>query len=261
VFGDAFLIGAVLTMAVITAIAIGAVAILVRARAKRRSRPARARSVGRVTDHLIVLPGGGYRRHAPHEGEPVAGWLRGLGVEASVFAYPVKTRHPAVLDAVRAEVRRVRDAGARRVGLVGFSAGGHAAAHAALAPDADAASRVDLVVVGYPVVSMLLDTHKGSRDNLLGPSPTLAERAATSVDTLVTADAPPFFIWHTAEDATVPVQHSYLLGMALAAASVAHELHVFPDGKHGLGLAEGSGGAARWTSLCEGWLRERGWIR
>lgn len=205
-----------------------------------------------MTDHLLVLPGGGYRRHAPHEGEPVAEWLRGLGLEASVFAYPVATRHPGVLDAVRAEIRRVRDAGAGRVGLVGFSAGGHAAAHAA--PDAD------LVILGYPVVSMLLDTHKGSRDNLLGPRPSPAERAAASVDLLVTPQSPPHFIWHTAEDAVVPVQHAYLLGMALAAAGVRHALHVFPHGKHGLGLAEGSGAAERWTSLCEGWLREEGWI-
>ncbi|MEO8262733.1 MAG: prolyl oligopeptidase family serine peptidase [Pseudolysinimonas sp.] len=205
-----------------------------------------------MTDHIIVLPGGGYRRHAPHEGEPVAAWLRGLGLDASVFAYPVKTRHPAVRDAVVAEIARVRDAGAGRVGLLGFSAGGHAAAMAA--------SEADLVVLGYPVVSMLLETHKGSRDNLLGPSPTPAERAATSADLLVTASSPPFFIWHTAADAVVPVQHSYLLGMALAAAGVRHELHVFPLGPHGLGLAEGSGGAERWTSLCEGWLREEGWI-
>ncbi|MGN6503569.1 MAG: alpha/beta hydrolase [Pseudolysinimonas sp.] len=202
--------------------------------------------------HVIVLPGGGYRRHAPHEGEPVADWLRGLGLDASVFAYPVLTRHPGVLEAVRAEIRRVRDAGADRVGLIGFSAGGHAAAMAA--------GDADLVILGYPVISMLLPTHKGSRTNLLGPSPTPAERAATSADLLVIADLPPHFIWHTAADASVPVQHSYLLAMALAAAGVRHELHVFPDGAHGLGLAEGSAGAERWTSLCEDWLRREGFI-
>lgn len=205
-----------------------------------------------MTDHLIVLPGGGYHRHAPHEGEPVAAWLRGLGVEASVYAYPVLTRHPEVLHAVRGEIRRVRDAGAQRVGLVGFSAGGHAAALAS----ADA----DLVILGYPVVSMLLPTHKGSRDNLLGPHPSPELRAETSADLLVTSSSPPFFIWHTAADASVPVQHSYLLGMALAAAGVPHALHVFPRGAHGLGLAEDSGGAERWTTLCEDWLRDEGWI-
>jgi acetyl esterase/lipase len=213
-----------------------------------------------MSDHIIVLPGGGYGGHAPHEGEPAAEWLRGLGLEASVFEYPVKTRHPVPLTAVRTEVARVRDAGAGRVGVLGFSAGGHAAALAALAPGAPPSERIDLVILAYPVVSMLLPTHAGSRQNLLGRDPSDAERAATSVDLLVTPAAPPFFIWHTAEDAAVPVQHSYLLGMALAAASVRHALHVFPLGVHGLGLAEGSGGASRWTSLCAEWLREEGWI-
>src|SRR5690606_3289820 len=85
-------------------------------------------------DHIIVLPGGGYGRHAEHEAAPVAEWLASLGLAASVFRYPVLTPHPAVLDAVRGEVRRVRKAGARRVGVLGFSAGGHAAGHVALAP-------------------------------------------------------------------------------------------------------------------------------
>jgi acetyl esterase/lipase len=210
-------------------------------------------------DHIIVLPGGGYRRHAPHEGEPVAEWLRGLGLGASVFAYPVKTRHPGPLESVRAEVARVRDAGATRVGVLGFSAGGHAAAMAALAPGGAPDERIDLVILGYPVVSMLLPTHAGSQLNLLGPHPSDAVRAATSTDLLVAAAAPPFFIWHTAEDAVVPVQHAYLLAMALAAAGVPHELHVFERGRHGLELARGAGTAQQWTAACAAWLRGRGW--
>jgi acetyl esterase/lipase len=213
-----------------------------------------------MSDHVIVLPGGGYHRLAPHEGQPVAAWLRGLGLDASVFAYPVLTRHPGVLDAVRGEIRRVRDAGAGRVGLIGFSAGGHAAALAAVAPGASARERVDLAILGYPVTSMLLEKHAASRANLLGDEPALELLTATSPDLLATASSPPMFIWHTADDAVVPVQHSYRLGMALAAVGVRHELHVFPHGKHGLGLAEGSGEPERWTSLCEGWLREEGWI-
>lgn len=210
-------------------------------------------------DHVIVLPGGGYRGHADHEGEPVADWLRGLGLEASVFAYPVKTRHPGPLAAVRAEVSRIRDTGADRVGVLGFSAGGHAGAMAALAPGAAPAERIDLVILGYPVVSMLLPTHAGSRQNLLGPQPSDALRAATSTDLLVTPDAPPFFIWHTAEDAAVPVQHSYLLGMALAAARIPHELHVYERGRHGIGFGEGEGTAEDWRSASAAWLRQGGW--
>lgn len=213
--------------------------------------------------HIIVLPGGGYHRHAEHEGGKVADWLRGLGLDSSVFLYPVLTRHPGPLDAVRAEVRRVRDAGAERVGLLGFSAGGHAAAMAALAPvdTADDAGGIpDLAILGYPVVSMLLPTHQGSRENLIGLDASPELRAETSADLRVGVDAPPFFIWHTAEDAAVPVQHSYLLGMALAAAQVPHELHVYEKGEHGIGLGVGAGTAETWTTACATWLRQAGWI-
>src|ERR1700753_3167415 len=83
---------------------------------------------------VIVLPGGGYAEHVPHEAERVAGWLEGLGVRAGVFRYPLHARHPVPLEALRAEIRRRRDAGADRIGVVGFSAGGHLGGLAALAP-------------------------------------------------------------------------------------------------------------------------------
>ena len=201
-----------------------------------------------MTTHVIVLPGGGYRTHAPHEGEPVAAWLRSLGVEASVCKYPVKARHPRVSDAIRLEIARVRAAGATKVGLLGFSAGGHAAGYAALTT-----ADVDFAVLGYPVVSMLLETHRASRVSLIGAHATPDLRAATSLERLVTPSAPPFFVWHTAEDASVPVEHAYLLAQALAVNGVSHELHVFEHGKHGLGLAHGSAAEA-WTSLCATWL-------
>ena len=90
--------------------------------AKRHQRSAwRVRTVG---THLIVLPGGGYAQHAANEAEPIVDWLNGLGVRASVFRYPLMVRHPEPLDALRAEIRRLRDGGAERIGLIGFSAGG-----------------------------------------------------------------------------------------------------------------------------------------
>ena len=205
-----------------------------------------------MTTHVIVLPGGGYHGHAPHEGEPVAAWLRTLGLESSVYEYPVLTRHPAVVDAVADQVRRVRARGASRVGLLGFSAGGHAAGHTALTTEG-----VDFVILGYPVVSMLLETHAGSRENLIGLDATAETRAATSLETLVTASSPPFFIWHTADDAAVPVEHAYLLSQVLHAHDVRHALHVFQHGRHGLGLAEGTGAEA-WTALCALWIGENG---
>ncbi|MFS0866419.1 prolyl oligopeptidase family serine peptidase [Microbacterium sp. 179-B 1A2 NHS] len=210
-------------------------------------------------DHMIVLPGGGYGMHADHEAEPVADWLRGLGIRASVFRYPVLTRHPGPLAAVRAAVVAERERGAQRVGLLGFSAGGHAAAHAALAPGASEAERVDIAVTAYPVVSMQLDTHQGSRENLIGPDAADGLRAETSADRLVTPEAPPFFLWHTAEDDAVPVAHSLLLASALSAARVPYELHVYERGEHGIGLAEESGTAADWTSACARWLASHGW--
>lgn len=213
-------------------------------------------------DHVIVLPGGAYSRHSDNEGQPIADWLTSLGLSSSVFRYPIETRHPGVLDAVRGEIRRHRDAGVKRIALIGSSAGGHAAAHAALAPDAAPNERVDLVMLCYPVVSMMLPTHEQSRHNLIGPEATKHERAATSAEMLVTPDAPPFFIWHTTEDVAVPPEHAYLLASALATAGVRHELHVFARGAHGLNLARGSDvdTAAHWTTLCAAWLREEGWV-
>ncbi|WP_251453966.1 prolyl oligopeptidase family serine peptidase [Microbacterium sp. Marseille-Q6648] len=211
------------------------------------------------TDHIIVLPGGGYEALADHEGEPVAAWLRSLGIGASVFHYPVRTRHPSPLHAVRAEVAIRRSEGARRVGLVGFSAGGHAAAMAALAPGAKADERVDLAIVGYPVISMQLPTHQGSRHALIGSDADDELRKQTSADLLVDAGAPPFFVWHTAEDTSVTPEHSIRLVRALAEAGAPYELHIYQRGRHGIGLGEGFGTAQDWTRACAQWLRALGW--
>jgi acetyl esterase/lipase len=94
--------------------------------------------------HLIVLPGGGYAAHAEHEGEPVVKWLKGLGLSASTFLYPLMVRHPEPLLAVRSEIQRLRQGGVKRIGTVGFSAGGHLAGLAALAPGAESLRRTSL---------------------------------------------------------------------------------------------------------------------
>lgn len=208
------------------------------------------------TLHVVVLPGGGYEFHAAHEAEPVAAWLVSCGFEASVFRYPVQRRFPEPLDAVRAHVARVRAAGADRVVVLGFSAGGHLAGLTALAPGSRPEQALDGVVLCYPVVSMLAERPVGSRRNLLGLDATDDERRRTSLEMLVRPGAVPFFVWHTVADETVPVEHCYRLGRSLAANGVPHELHVFPHGEHGLGLAHGRPAAA-WTRLCERWLGER----
>ena len=207
--------------------------------------------------HMIVLPGGGYAAHAPHEAEPVARWLGEIGVQASVFRYPLNVRHPAPLDALRAEIGRRRAAGAQRIGLIGFSAGGHLAGLAALAPGAAPDQRVQFAVLGYAITSMETETYRPARLILLGADASPRLRRSTSLDALVSPGSPPIFCWHTAADPYVPPEHTYRLAAALAARQVPHAVHVFAHGPHGLGLAQGAGDAAMWTTLASDWIHEQ----
>jgi acetyl esterase/lipase len=207
--------------------------------------------------HMIVLPGGGYAAHAPHEAEPVARWLGETGVQASVFRYPLNVRHPAPLDALRAEIGRRRAAGAQHIGLIGFSAGGHLAGLAALAPGAAPDQTVQFAVLGYAITSMETETYRPARLILLGEDASPQLRRSTSLDSLVTPESPPFFVWHTAEDPYVPPEHTYRFASALAASGVPHAVHVFAHGPHGLGLAQGAGETAIWTRLANAWIQEQ----
>jgi len=206
---------------------------------------------------MIVLPGGGYAEHAPHEAEPIVDWLSGLGLRASVFRYPLLVRHPEPLLALRAEINRLRAGGAKRIGLIGFSAGGHLAGLAALAPGGDVSEAVDFAVLGYAITSMETETYKPARVILLGEDAAPELRRATSLDALVVRSSPPFFLWHTAEDPYVPPEHTYRLAASLARHGVPHCVHVFAHGPHSLGLARGSGDAAAWTTLAEAWIAEQ----
>lgn len=217
---------------------------------------------GAVTGtHLVVLPGGGYAQHVGHESEPIVGWLNGLGVRASVFRYPLHVRHPEPLLALRGEIRRLRADGAQQIGLIGFSAGGHLAGLAALAPGAEPDEGVDFTVLGYAITSMETETYRPARMILLGEDATPELRRATSLDALVTESSPPFFLWHTAEDAYVPPEHTYRLARSLAAHDVPHAVHVFAHGPHSLGLAQDSGDAAAWTTLAAAWIAEQSEVR
>ena len=207
--------------------------------------------------HIIVLPGGGYAQHAPHEAEPVARWLGEIGLQASVFRYPLNVRHPLPLDALRAEIRQRRAEGAQRIGLMGFSAGGHLAGLAALAPGAGPEERGDFAVLGYAITSMETETYRPARLILLGEDASPQLRRSTSLDALVTPDAPPFFIWHTAADPYVLPEHAYRLASALAANQVPHAVHMFSYGPHSLGLADNAGEPAIWPLLAEAWIHEQ----
>ena len=210
-----------------------------------------------ASTHMIVLPGGGYAQHAAHEAEPVARWLGEIGVQASVFRYPLNVRYPVPLDALRAEISRRRAAGARRIGLIGFSAGGHLAGLAALAPGAAPDESVQFAVLGYAITSMETETYRPARLILLGEDASPELRRATSLDAMVTPSSPPFFIWHTAEDAYVPPEHTYRLALVLSANQIPHTVHVFPHGPHSLGLAQGSGEPETWTAFAAPWIAEQ----
>lgn len=210
---------------------------------------------------VVVCPGGAYIGKAEHEGDPIAGRLNRDGISGYVLDYRVRPCHPMapLADAQRA-IRVVRAMGYRRVGILGFSAGGNVACSAATHYDrgdpgaADPVERVscrpDFFVPCYPVVSFTQYPHYGSCLNLLGEADQHGLERFFSAELNVTPDTPPAFIWHTANDETVPVENSLNLAAALSRAGVPFELHVYPDGRHGLGLAEGVPAADRWPEQC-----------
>lgn len=215
---------------------------------------------------FVCLAGGGYGRRSPHESHGVAQWLNTLGLAAAVCEYRVSPyRHPAPLLDAREAVRVLRARAGEwgidgtRVGVTGFSAGGHLAATLCTQPGDDPACRPDLAMLGYPVISFVETPHAGSRRALLGEDATEEDHRALSAELRVSADTPPAFVWTTADDRVVPRNNSYLYAEALWDHGVPAALHVFPAGRHGLGLAEGQP-AGRWKDLFAGWLRDQGWI-
>jgi acetyl esterase/lipase len=236
----------------------------------------RARGTG-PRPAIIVLPGGGYGGLADHEKNPVGAWLNTLGITALVLKYrhAPRYRHPApMLDAQRA----IRTARARadqwsidpgRVGVLGFSAGGHLCATVSnlfddgspAAPDPidRFSSRPDLSLPIYPVISFDAPfSHTGSFKNLLGPTYDGPLQRDLSMETRVSRRTPPTFIFHTFDDLTVSVDHALVYAMALRAAGVPFELHVFQPGGHGVGLALQHPVLKAWTPLCATWLAGHG---
>ncbi len=224
---------------------------------------------------IVVCPGGGYAMRAAHEAEPIARWLNTLGIAACVLDYRVAPhQHPAPLSDAQRAMRLVRSHAAdwrinpAQVGMLGFSAGGHLAATAGThfnggnpkATDAveRQGCRPDLLVLCYPVISFGPQGHHGSMVNLLGADPPADLRADLSNETRVTAATPPTFLWHTADDEGVPVANSLLFAQALASHGVPFELHVFAQGRHGLGLALEDPRVGAWTGLCARWLALQG---
>jgi acetyl esterase/lipase len=227
---------------------------------------------------VIVCPGGGYGHLAVgHEGKEPAEWLNRLGVAAFVLQYRLapRYRHPAPLQDAQRAVRTVR-ARARewhvdpnRIGIWGFSAGGHLASTAGTHFDAGRAddpdpiqrvsSRPDFLILCYPVITFTDPVmHKGSRNNLLGkePDPKLIEELSNEKQ--VTAKTPPTFLFHTHEDSGVPPENSVLFYLALRRAGVPAELHIYEKGKHGVGLAPNDPVLSSWPDRLAAWLKGRG---
>ena len=227
---------------------------------------------------IIVCPGGGYTHLADHEGGPVAEWLNSLGVTAFVLKYRLGPRyhHPAPMqDAARA-IRIVRARAAewgldpQRIGILGFSAGGHLASTAGTHFDsgnpnaADTIERVsskpNLMILIYPVITMRDKTHAGSRRSLLGDNPAPELVTLLSNDEQVTKETPPAFLVHTSNDEAVPVENSLLFVNALRRASVPFEFHLYERGPHGFGLGGKDPILATWPDRCAGWLRLHGFV-
>jgi acetyl esterase/lipase len=227
---------------------------------------------------VIVAPGGSYRNLSLNlEGRQPANWLNALGVKAFVLTYRLgpRYRHPIELGDAKRAIRLVRSRAAEfgvsqaRVGMMGFSAGGHLASSAgALSdsgnPSADdpvdrASSRPDFLVLVYPVILFTGPyAHQGSIASLLGdhPDPKLLDELST--DRRVTEQTPPTFLFSTSEDTSVAPENSVAFYLALHKAGVPTELHIFQNGEHGAGLGLTDPALGEWPALLAQWLRGRG---
>lgn len=229
---------------------------------------------------VVVCPGGGYGGLAAHEGKPVAEWLNGVGVTGFVLKYRLGPRyhHPVMMQDVNRAIRLVRARAAEwnldpsRVGVLGFSAGGHLASTAVThfddgKPDATdpidrASSRPDFGVLIYPVITMTDPyTHHGSRTKLLGDAPAPELVDLMSNEKQVTDKTPPCFLVHTSTDTAVPFQNSLMFAEALQKHHVPVELHVFDHGAHGFGLGTKDPVLGRWPELCARWMEFHGWLK
>jgi acetyl esterase/lipase len=229
---------------------------------------------------IVICPGGGYGGLAmDHEGHQIAKWLNGLGISAFICDYRHRGKgygHPAPMQDVQRAIRTVRNKAGEwgvdsaKIGVLGFSAGGHLASTAVTHFDAGLAEgdaiantscRPDFGVLCYPVIAFNQSyTHKGSQENLLGKNADAKLIEQMSNEKQVTSQTPPTFLWHTTEDKAVPPENSVVFYLALVKAGVPAELHIYEKGQHGIGLGRTTKtpAAAEWTKACENWLKTRG---
>jgi acetyl esterase/lipase len=232
---------------------------------------------------VMICPGGGYVVHAmDHEGMQIAKWYNELGIHAFVLRYRLGNwdnpsyRHPTMLEDAKRGFRIIRDRAAdlginpNKIGVMGFSAGGHLASTLGTHFDdgqVDAVERIEhqsclpnFMVLGYPVISLKEYAHAGSRRFLLGPTPSKAAVDSLSNHTQVSALTPPTFLFHTDEDSAVPPENSVLFYLACRKAGVPAELHIYEKGKHGVGFAPQDPVLSTWKDRLKDWLKVRGML-
>lgn len=236
---------------------------------------------------VIIAPGGSYAHLSmTYEGRDVATWMNSVGVTAFVLRYRLTPYHyPIELQDAQRAIRLVRTRASEfgidpaRLGMMGFSAGGHLTATAGTHFDAGnpsapdpidrTSSRPDFLILAYPVISFqasvlgtsdVLRANGSSGRNLLGDNPDPKLLDNLSDETQVTAQTPPTFLYHSSSDKTVPVASSVAFYLALRKAGVPAELHTFENGAHGGGLALGDPARGMWPTLLVNWMRGRGII-
>lgn len=243
--------------------------------------PPKAKATGAA---VVICPGGGYGHLAmDHEGHQIARWLNSFGVAGFIVKYRHRNSgagygHPAPLTDAQRAISMVRsrarefNVDPERIGILGFSAGGHLASSAAThfhTGRTDIKDRIsstscrpDFAVLIYPVISFTeWFTHKGSMRNLLGKEPDAKLVKKFSNELQVTPETPPTFLVHTSGDTGVPAENSICFYLALRKAKVPAELHIYEKGRHGFGLGADVGPAASWPRRCEEWMRDRGLLK
>jgi acetyl esterase/lipase len=223
---------------------------------------------------VLILPGGGYFfRSEQYEGMDIAEWLNTQGIAAFVLNYRLK-QYPAPLDDTQMALQFLRrnadlyNIDPKRLGIMGFSAGGHLAALAStLYDEGDVASpdplrqqssRPDFSVLAYAIVSFSDPLQAGVRENLLGDAPEPALIDLLSAELQVTPATPPAFIWTAKTDPVVPFENSVAYEQALLAAGVPVETHLYPEGQHGSALAQDEVYARVWPQQWLSWLDDLG---
>ena len=221
---------------------------------------------------VVICPGGGYAMTSAREAEPIALRFAAAGCNAVVVRYScVPARFPAALFELSYAVAKVRENAQEwnvdtdRIAVCGFSAGGHLAASFSTLWNRDfvkeyfdyqgGENKPNGMILGYPVITSGEHAHGGSIENLLGEKtadPILLE--LVSAEKQVSSDTPPAFIWHTFDDACVPVENSLVLAQALAKEKISTELHIYPKGPHGLALASRETGDFAVVPECQNWI-------